>query len=46
VTTQFTIAVEAVLDDVTPGATPGVISAQSGHCHSQITRRKNAELLA
>jgi hypothetical protein len=45
-TAEITIAVEPVLNDVAPGAAPGVVSAQGSKRHAEITRGKNAELCA
>jgi hypothetical protein len=45
-TAELSLATKAMLDDVTPGATPGVLPAQCGQSHTQITGRKYAELIA
>jgi hypothetical protein len=43
---KVAITVKSVLNHVTPCTTPGVVTAQCRKCHSEITRRENAELLS
>ena len=41
---EVTVAPEAVLDHLAPGATPGIVSAQGSQGHAQIARGQDAEL--
>ncbi len=43
---QLPLPAEPVLDDLLPGAAPGVVAAQRGQGHPQVPRRQDAELRA
>ncbi|CAB4738844.1 unannotated protein [freshwater metagenome] len=44
VTGELPIAPESVLNHLSPGTAPGVVTAEGGECHAQIAGRESAEL--